>query len=282
MKISRLWIKFVISLLLIALAIGCLSSCSIDTVNIPDKVLRQAIREAVGKQIGWLNISDLASITSLRVIPQAKAVFGRKEYVTDLRGLEYCTNLQSLDISQNPVQDISPLAELNSLEILNLDSTSVTDLSSLQNLHLKELSLQSIHISDLSPLANMTSLEFLYLVSDDSSALSSLQNLRHLQTLRLAGYGFSDISLVANFQELTTLSFANTTVVDISPLTALAALRQLSILEDPAQPGITDFSPLAKLTNLEMLWLECNQLKDISSLSSLINLTDVYLSWKSD
>ena len=64
-----------------------------------------------------------------------------------------------LDLDNTQVSDLSPLAALHQLEVLELNNTPVSDLSPLAALHqLERLELHNTQVSDYSPLAHLTEL----------------------------------------------------------------------------------------------------------------------------
>jgi hypothetical protein len=63
--------------------------------------------------------------------------------------------LEYLNVGDQPVSDIAPLASLKSLRRLLLDSTSASDLTPLRGLGLKELSIRNIPAKDYSPLKDL-------------------------------------------------------------------------------------------------------------------------------
>ena len=78
-----------------------------------------------------------------------------------MTGLEHATNLQSLVLEDNSsLSDLSPLARLTRLEVLELWNNSVSDISPLAGLtNLQNLGLVLNNISDISPLVANTGLE---------------------------------------------------------------------------------------------------------------------------
>ena len=76
-------------------------------VNIPDANLRVAIERAVKKSSGAIiTPSEMATLTDLDA---------RNQNISDLTGLEYATNLDTLSLSDNRISDISSLQDLTSL-----------------------------------------------------------------------------------------------------------------------------------------------------------------------
>jgi Leucine-rich repeat (LRR) protein len=92
----------------------------------------------------------------------------------------------SVSFQNTPVSDLSPLAELKSLETLALHNTQVSDLSLLAELkNLKQLYLSNMQVSDLSPLSELKNLEGLGLYGTQVSDLSPLAELKNLEWLGL-------------------------------------------------------------------------------------------------
>jgi Leucine-rich repeat (LRR) protein len=168
--------------------------------------------------------------------------------ITDLTGLEHCTNLTQLYLSGNQISDLSPLSSLTSLTRLYLGNNE---------------------ISDISPLSSLTSLTELDLCNNDirdASPLSSLINLTYLDL------GFVGVCIGP--------SCKRNYIRDASPLSSLTNLTYLDLTYN----GITDASPLSNLTNLRHLDLYEDMIIDISPLSNLANLTylNLYSNWVND
>jgi len=83
--------------------------------------------------------------------------------------------LLDLQLQDNEIRDISPLADLPNLTSLAIGQNGVSDLSPLTDLtNLEELDLEGNRISDLSPLANLANLIFLDLASNEISDITAL------------------------------------------------------------------------------------------------------------
>ena len=104
------------------------------SVTFPDANLEAAITEAIDKATGDITPSDLAALTSLDA---------SESKITNLVGLQYCTNLTYLEVQENDIVNISPLAGLTNLTTLNLHSNQISDVSPLLSLpSLKTLSVR--------------------------------------------------------------------------------------------------------------------------------------------
>ncbi len=93
-----------------------------EAVIFVDPNLEAAIREAIDVPERPIYPSDLAGLTSL-------SASGRN--ISNLTGLERCTDLTHLDLSYNEIGNVAPLANLINLAYLQLDLNQVGNISSL-------------------------------------------------------------------------------------------------------------------------------------------------------
>ncbi len=192
-----------------------------DTVvEIPDPNLRLLIREA-------LSLPDAVPLTQGQMRRLTKLDAGGDRGITDLTGLEYATNLQSLELYHNPIVDINPLAHLTKLAGFNLWGCRIVDLSPLRDLkNLSWILLGNNQISDISPLSELTNLTVLDIAGNRIMEIGSLANLIQLEELRLNGNA----------------------ITDIAPLIGLKNLKKLRIGDNPFH----DFGPLFELEGVEL------------------------------
>jgi internalin A len=229
-------------------------------VTFPDPNLEAAIREAIGKPTGDIYQLDLGGLTELHA-------GGRS--ISDLSGLEHCTSLNWLDLSDNQISDISPLSGLTSLTWLYLGSNQISGITHLSGLtSLTSLDLGSNQISGITPLSGLTSLMWLDLESNQISDITSLSGLTSLTNVYLGSNQISDITPVSGLTSLTSLDLWSNQIGDISSLSGLTSLMWL----DLGSNQISDITPLSGLTSLIDLDLGSNQISDISSLSGLTSL----------
>lgn len=259
-------------------------------VSIPDPNLLMGIRNALKKPTGNITAGDMQSLTALRIEPHS--FIGRPsmpEYyspsgpVKDLTGLEWATNLTSLQLDYNQVTDVAPLRQLTSLTELSLDNNQITDitpLSSLTNLTTLELGsdLSVIgpynDISDVTPLSGLRNLTALVLTGNQISDILPLSGLTRLTGLSVAANRITDIVPLRAMTKLTSLGLWQNPISDVLPLSGLTNLTELGLSND----WVTDITPLSGLTNLTQLWLEGNQVSDISVLGNLARLTTTTIS----
>lgn len=108
-----------------------LSFLGLNNTNITDTDLRP--------------LKDLDSLSHLHIS-------GTK--VKDISILKDIPNLSVLDISNNNIHNIDVLGDLTNLTSLYADNIGLTDVSFLNNLNLRFLSVQGNHILDLAPIMN--------------------------------------------------------------------------------------------------------------------------------
>ena len=176
-----------------------------------------------------VTVAHLAAITTLN--PAFRGITSLKS--GDFKGL---TALTYLNLSGNPIGDISVLEDLTTLTSLYLASTSISDISALENLTaLKNLYLTHNSITDISVLENLTALTELSLGENSVRDISVLQNLTALKTLILDNNSISDVSVLENLTTLKSLYLNKNPISDYGPLRRLIA----AIAGIENHPGLT-------------------------------------------
>lgn len=89
-------------------------------VTFPDPNLEAAVRAALGIPSAPITTTDMLALTTLSAEWRG---------ITNLEGLEYATNLSSLDLTGNQVGDLTPISGLTSLTQLQLYGNQITSLS---------------------------------------------------------------------------------------------------------------------------------------------------------
>ncbi len=195
--------------------------------------------------------------------------------ITDLTGLEYALNLQSLNVRGNSVTDISPLAGLVQLQTLIVNNNRITDLSPVAGLvQLEHLDAHENRLSDASAVAGLTALTYLNLHDNQISDISALSGLTRLTGLVICLNNISDISALSGLTCLQDLNLMGNQISDVTPLVLLTSLQFLNL----GSNQISDVSPLPALTSLEDLDLSDNQITDIAPLVAFTGLHRLDLS----
>ena len=236
-------------------------------VNIPDPGLREAIQEKLGKPGGEdILKSELENMTG--------ELNANNRNISNLEGLQYCTQLGELILENNKISDLSQLQGLVELRYLSVSKNQVSDVSSLENLiNLSRLILNNNKIEDISSLSKLTKLRYLSFSVNKVENIEAVRNMVNLKSLLFASNNVSNIEPVNYLVNLTELWIQGNHISDISPVRELV---NLDIFVAYANE-IEDITYLENLTNLSYLHLTMNKIKDINVLSNLINIQTLYL-----
>ena len=110
--------------------------------------------------------------------------------IKSLKGLELATNLKRLELHNSPIDDLTPLANLENLTEITFWDSKLDDLTPLAGLiQLEFLSIHNLRarnqISDLTPIAGLIQLDYLEIWDNEISDLTPLTGLTNLDTLGL-------------------------------------------------------------------------------------------------
>ncbi|NVK13306.1 MAG: leucine-rich repeat domain-containing protein [Rhodobacteraceae bacterium] len=197
---------------------------------------------------------------------------------SDLQELAQFQHLTDLSLIAEPgyqgLVDLSPLAQLASLQKLALVGLTVSGLTPLTGLpELRRLSLDSVHAPDFTPLTQMTALEHLSIWGiGEVTDLSFLRGYTRLQSLNIAGTGVTDLTPLEGVATLENLLAFNTGISDLAPLAA-ANLRVVWISGCPVQ----SLAPLAASSRLEMLRADGTRAQSLEGLQDKLALHTVVL-----
>ena len=223
-------------------------------VQIPDPNLRAAIAEALGKSSNaTITVEEMETLTRLDA---------QERDIQDLTGIQFASNLRELYISDNNISDLSPIANLITLQRINIDINPIANsISHIKNLtNLQHIAMTRSHLSDISTFASLTNLVSIHGWGNPIDDISPLAGLTKLKHLYLPVGNISDLTPLTNLTELEGLFLHDQKISDISPLANLTKLEELTLYGNK----ISDISPLTNLTNLKRVGLQRNNISDIS------------------
>ena len=137
--------------------------------------------------------------------------------------------------------------------------------------YITELDLSDKEINNITGLENLTSLTTLNLKRNNITDIECLKDLEKLEILNLSWNNIRDISSLNNLKKLTNLDLSFNKIIDITPLNGLIELERLDLKYNNLKE-----IPILDCENLKYLNLQTNNLTDITNLSSLKNLEEVY------
>ena len=200
-------------------------------------------------------------------------------------GEEYSTALEELDLSGKNLTDadLTDLSQMSSLKFLDLRDNPITDLSPIAGLtELEEFAVTCDQIGDLSPLSGLVNLEILRLAGDESGVgkftdLTPLLGLTNLRTLHLPANGPTSLDGLEDMTQLTDLALisgSSSNIATVQNIDALAGLTEMKELHLQVT-GISDLTPLAGMTELQSLQIGGNlAVSDLSPLAGLTKLLE--------
>ncbi len=184
--------------------------------------------------------------------------------IQDLTGVEQLRWTDTMVLNNNPITDLQPVADMESLVRLKIRGTDVTNIDALTNCKslLIELDISNTDVASLSGLSQLWSLLNFYANNIEVTDFSAISTWTSLIVLELNFNNITDISFLANMQHLMELRLINNDISDITVLENKNNIKWIVL----AGNQIEDISALTRnaSTNLEFIDLRGNPLNDES------------------
>ncbi len=210
--------------------------------------------------------------------------------ILSLKGLSYCKNLRTLNISGIKVNDIkdgtvNQIATLSYLEAFiardcGLDNLTDGGTATLRNaVNLKMIDLTNNNFTSLDSVfaegVRYGSLREVYLSNNKLTDINALSRAPMMTYLSLSGNGLTTegTASIANFPYLLYLSLANNNIDSVEHLAGLKYLTELRLQHN----NLSNVNALRRLVNLQILYLGHNNIKDIGNLNTLTQLQILYV-----
>ena len=244
-------------------------------VTFTDINFENAVREAIGRNIGYIYPADLSEITSFTA---------RVSGIVNIKEIVYFTSLEELDLMGNRISDLTPLTSLKKLKKLNIsknfsvmtgDREKGLDISPVGTLPLlEELDASNNLITDISALASLKALRYLDLRTNRLNSLEGLEGCISLEYLDISGSfrigadnksaGISDLGALSGLTELKTLYASNGLINSLEPIAGLTKLEYL----DATYNSLISFPDMKRMEKLTTLIVRNN---NIFSLEGVVN-----------
>ncbi|MDR1563703.1 MAG: cell wall-binding repeat-containing protein [Oscillospiraceae bacterium] len=251
-----------------------------DIVYFPDENLRSLVLQTAKfykldkNGDNELSVRELSFLKDLGFVKNDMNSHPDIVGVSNLEGLQYAKNLESLALIENNIDDLSPIAGLTNLKSLTLNDGAIEDISPIANLtKLKDLDLSNNNISDIATLSGLVNLKRLSLSDNSIADLTSLSDLTLIYDLKLDNNPISNLTPLSRLESITYLSLNNINTADISPLSEMNNIRELSLDNN----GIEDISVCSRYDLLTLLSLNGNKISDIETLADNKELTYLYM-----
>ena len=167
------------------------------------------------------------------------------------------TGLTYLDLDDNAVTNLAPIAGAAGMKELYLVHNDIGDISALSGMsQLTRLELKDNRVADLSALAGKTEITRLYLSRNLITDLSPISDSTAMQVLDVSTNDIVSVAALAGMTQLQELYLHQNSITDLSPLEGCTQLWGLVLAANP----ISDIAPLSGLTQLT--WLDLTALRD--------------------
>ena len=207
--------------------------------------------------------------------------------ITSFRGLSYCKNLRTLNISGISVTDgsMNQIATLSYLEAFiargcNLDNLSDGGQATLKNATgLKMIDLTDNNFTSLDSVfaegVRYGSLREVYLSKNRLTDINALSRAPMMTYLSLSENGLTTegTASIENYPYLLYLSLAHNNIDSVEHIKGLKNLKELRLHYN----NLSNVNDLRRLSNLEILYLGHNNIQDITYLNALTKLEILYV-----
>lgn len=244
---------------------------------------------------GQLNyLSSLVNITSLQIrntsinadelkmigsLPKLKRLILSNCGLTTATGLETAVGLEYLDLSQNTIRDLSPIAKMTQLQDLYLHHNAINDLTQIAGLNtLARLDVSYNLLETLTPIFACPELTYLNAGNNKITSLAGIDRLASLQIFSFANNTIQDISPISACTGITQLDISENMIADISSLSALVKLDTLNF----SRNVVTELPAFEKDCALITIDGSHNQLTSLSALEGLENLNNVFMDYNEE
>ena len=226
-----------------------------EVITFSDPNFETAVRTFTGKKTGELLLEDVFNITYLDIVGgrNPKVVFDETPAPLDtavesLDDLKYFESVISLTIRNHELEDFTPIASLEKLCILNLETTNVSDISFIRdNKHLISLTVKDGFLADFSAVSTLVDLEVIIIENNMVDSLPLFSELTRLSQVSLKSNQLSDITNLSTAYTVTTLDLSdNPDITDVESLGSLYNLIYLNLLGC----NVSDFSPVSFVSSL--------------------------------
>lgn len=194
------------------------------------------------------------------------------EEISDLTPLTALTTLTEIFAINNKIEEVRSLQHLEGLTTLVLRQNKIGSLVGLENLtNLNKLDVYSNEISNLAPIRNLTALESLNVTANNITDLEPIRGLTALKWLTVSSNPIRSLEPISGLTELMNLEMSNLDLhsdTEMKHISNLTSLSQLNI----GFNSIADITPLRNLTNLRVFDAFQNHIKDLTPISELTNL----------
>jgi tRNA A-37 threonylcarbamoyl transferase component Bud32 len=198
-------------------------------------------------------ISSLDDIVKLKNLQRLCIGF---QHVSDISGLASLTHLEVLDIYACPIDSIEALMQLPGLKHFILQQCEdVMDISPMANCpKIAEIVLSNLRIKDFSALNALGGIDYLHIINMDAESCIQQLSGKTVKELKICNATLTTIDGLENINGLETLIIED---VDMQSLAGIENLTSLKLVRLKGMPRVS-LEPLKSLPMLETVFLSEN------------------------
>lgn len=214
-------------------------------------------------------VSDISALIELENLTDIRIYDGN---VSDISIFYEMPQLEKVDMSWNPIENLKPLGSLNRLKYLAIHNFGDDDipLLELSSDMIETLYLSDCKLSRISFLRTLPNLKHLLLQNNPVIDYSVLEELPQMETLQLTSDKIVDIKFISHMPNLRELNLSEASISDLTPL-ADSSVERLYLWNTVA----SNFIPIGKMKSIRTLALTGPNLKDISFLKEARTLENL-------
>ena len=184
----------------------------------------------------------------------------------EIQCLSQCTELRSLNLSDNEIGDLSPLMNMQKLERLRIAGNQTADLRPLIGLSsLRQLDASRNAVSETSAVGSLTLLQSLDLSDNPIGDFSGLRKMSNLETLRLENTGLADKDLpeLAGLTKLSRLALDRNDGISAEAMNRLKSALPECGISHGSLVFLVELGGVEYRTDVESLCIENTELSDL-------------------
>lgn len=185
----------------------------------------------------YLYNQNITNIDVLEGLPIRKLYLSGNK-IEDFRVLEKLPQLEELGITKNPIRYLPDFSKCRKLKSLIMNKNTVTDLNSLRNSSVEQMTIQKLHVvkGDYTFLEEMPELTRLLVWHLDSAEIvEEITHLTNIKNLEVNNYRRTNLDFLASLQSVERLCLRlEYYIQDLSPVLDCKKLRDIRVNEEQA------------------------------------------------
>ena len=221
-------------------------------------------REYTGIAEGDIYVSDLASLTELRIM-------GANFYFGDEVTAESAHRVVP---EGTEIRDLSDLQYFTGLKTLYINGQSLSSLATLPALNLQYLDIGGCRVTSLDGVGRLTKLQELRAAACPVTELGDIRQCLDLRLLDLSGASVTDFSTLKPLTKLTSVSLANCTTAEMKTVLRMNSLTDVSFTDCDLRGGFfKSFDREKVITSLSLTRCTLDSAANIADFEALTTLT---------